>query len=365
MGDSIGSQLLAAAILFLITSWIFVGLRCFVRLKLVKSFWMDDWLMIVSLILFSVMCGVLMAAVSSGIGQHTRELDPERARDAFKYQTLGLLFYIVDAITVKLSIGILLLRITQQRRYSYAIFACMFMLVLTNIAMFGIMLFQCKPISYYWDQFVLEVHTVQGTCIDRQIVLNIGYLFSATGIVVDWAFALMPIPMLWGINMRPQVKLSVIVILGLGIFASTATIVRLIYVLDLIKSRDPIYDITHSLIWIVVEMGLGICAACLATLRPLINRIIVGFSTSNHVSDQSPVKSSTRNGYHVHTSIGHELNDINRGRNSIRVESEQIVMQRANAGWEVSNESQEEILPIQGQITKKVDVDVSFRGVEG
>ncbi|PVH71601.1 hypothetical protein DL98DRAFT_398008, partial [Cadophora sp. DSE1049] len=282
MGDSIGSQLLAAAILFLITSWIFVGLRCFVRLKLVKSFWVDDWLMIVSLILFSVMCGLFMAAVSSGLGQHTRELDPERARDAFKYQTLGLLFYIIDAITVKLSIGILLLRITQQRRYSYAIFACMFILVLTNIAMFGIMLFQCKPISYYWDQFFLKVHTVQGTCIDRQIVLNIGYLFAATGIVVDWVFALMPIPMLWGINMRPQVKLSVIVILGLGIFASTATIVRLIYVLDLIKSRDPIYDITHSLVWIVVEMGLGICAAGLATLRPLINRIIVSFSTSNH-----------------------------------------------------------------------------------
>jgi len=45
-----GPQLAAVAILFLTLTWIFVSLRCYVRTVMMKSFGMDDWLAVASLV---------------------------------------------------------------------------------------------------------------------------------------------------------------------------------------------------------------------------------------------------------------------------------------------------------------------------
>jgi hypothetical protein len=45
-----GPQLAAVAILFLTLAWIFVSLRCYVRTVMMKSFGMDDWLAVASLV---------------------------------------------------------------------------------------------------------------------------------------------------------------------------------------------------------------------------------------------------------------------------------------------------------------------------
>ena len=45
-----GPQLAAVAILFLTLAWIFVSLRCYVRTVMIKSFGIDDWLAVASLV---------------------------------------------------------------------------------------------------------------------------------------------------------------------------------------------------------------------------------------------------------------------------------------------------------------------------
>jgi len=47
--DNRGPQVEAVATLFLILSWIAVGLRCYVKLFMTKLFKIDDWLAIASL----------------------------------------------------------------------------------------------------------------------------------------------------------------------------------------------------------------------------------------------------------------------------------------------------------------------------
>jgi hypothetical protein len=48
-------------------------------------------------------------------------------------------------------------------------------------------------------------------------IANVGYAFSAMDILFDWMFALLPVPMLWDIKMSLQIKLSLILVLGLGV----------------------------------------------------------------------------------------------------------------------------------------------------
>ncbi|EKG22486.1 hypothetical protein MPH_00221 [Macrophomina phaseolina MS6] len=61
----------------------------------------------------------------------------------------------------------------------------------------------------------------------------------------------------------------------MGVFASVATLVRLKYLAGFADSRDPLWAIVPIGLWTWVEECLGMCAACIATFRPLL-RLIPG-----------------------------------------------------------------------------------------
>ena len=44
------SSIKAVAIIFILLSWIFVGLRCYVRVFITKLFRVDDWLAVATLV---------------------------------------------------------------------------------------------------------------------------------------------------------------------------------------------------------------------------------------------------------------------------------------------------------------------------
>ena len=98
---------------------------------------------------------------------------------------------------------------------------------------FFVLVFQCYPVSYTWNRT-----SGLGTCLSRNTIANFGYGFSALDIFFDWLYALLPIPMLWDVKMTFQIKLSIFAILGLGVFASTATIIRLKYIVALVDPSD-------------------------------------------------------------------------------------------------------------------------------
>jgi hypothetical protein len=56
-----------------------------------------------------------------------------------------------------------------------------------------------------------------GDCKDAVYLENVYFFNSAVNIFTDWATALMPIPLLWSVQMNRNSKLLVAGILGLGI----------------------------------------------------------------------------------------------------------------------------------------------------
>jgi hypothetical protein len=71
-----------------------------------------------------------------------------------------------------------------------------------------------------------------------------------------------------------RVKLSIVALLGLGIFASTAAIVRLTVTLNLSATTDFLYYAMPVAAWAHAELGLGVILANLAALRPLIEKVL-------------------------------------------------------------------------------------------
>lgn len=106
----------------------------------------------------------------------------------------------------------MLIRIASGRtRYISSLYAVSAMFVIMNLIALLYIVFQCAPVSYAWD-----TSTPGGKCNPAQTLADIYYATTAVNIATDWFCALLPVPLLWNVQLNRNAKLSVGVILGLG-----------------------------------------------------------------------------------------------------------------------------------------------------
>jgi Fungal rhodopsin domain len=88
MADSLteynGYQLVAVVITFLVLTYISVGLRCFVRIRITRAFAIDDWLMLVAQLIFTISCAFILEGIRYGIGRHNSELSVNNEIEGLK-----------------------------------------------------------------------------------------------------------------------------------------------------------------------------------------------------------------------------------------------------------------------------------------
>jgi hypothetical protein len=113
---------------------------------------------------------------------------------------------------IKLSIACFLLRLAVQRRYRYTLWGAIIVVTIWSTALFFWDIFQCHPVEAQWD-FTIP----NQTCVSADQVVAAAYALSVMTIITDWLFALIPIPMVWSVKMTTQAKITVVMILGLGI----------------------------------------------------------------------------------------------------------------------------------------------------
>ncbi|KAI1363597.1 hypothetical protein F5Y08DRAFT_354294 [Xylaria arbuscula] len=278
--DSNGAGLLVAASVTLFISWLSVALRTYVRAGMTMSFQVDDWVMLAGLANFTVSCSFVFVGFTYGLGRHNRSLSQHDEIEALKYQALATASYVSNMWLIKLSIGLFLFRLADQRRYKWILGVSIVVVGIWSLTLFFWNIFQCNPVPAQWDYTILA-RDPTAHCVSADEIVSAAYALSALTILSDWLYALLPIPLIWRVKMTPQAKLSVIGVLSLGVFASVATLIRLKFLADLTDTSDILHAGTDAMIWTLVEPGIAISAASLATIRPLLRRWkIRGFTHS-------------------------------------------------------------------------------------
>ncbi|KAI0157657.1 hypothetical protein GGR57DRAFT_51727 [Xylariaceae sp. FL1272] len=278
--DSNGAGLYIAAIVTLSISWLSVSLRTYVRAIMTKSFQVDDWVMLAGLANFTASCAFIFAGLHFGLGRHNRALSQYNEIKSLEFQALATASYVSNMWLIKLSIGLFLYRLAVQKRYKYTLGISIIVVGIWSLALFFWNIFQCHPVDAQWDYTILQKDP-KAACVSADEIVSAAYALSALTILSDWLYALLPIPMIWSVKMTPQAKMTVIAILGLGVFASIATLIRLKFLSDLTDTADILFAGTDAMIWTLVEPGIAISAASLATIRPLLRRLrIKGFTSS-------------------------------------------------------------------------------------
>ncbi|KAJ5582993.1 hypothetical protein N7535_001613 [Penicillium sp. DV-2018c] len=261
-----GLGIFIVSIVMLSISTVTVAMRSFVRVTILRAFGWDDSLMVAAWAIFVGLSITCIYGPLYGVG-HTKAdfTDPKIYEKALMLWWLGQILYTWASAIAKISIALALLRLAVERSHRVILWGIIGVAIAIGLMFWFVMLFACSPISYFWER---ANPTSVGTCIPITTMVNIGYFYSTVTIVCDLSLGVLPIFPIWKLQMNRRTKIAVGGILGLGAIASVAVICRIPY-LRFYADDNFLYSTYQIAIWSEIEIGLGITAGSLVTLRPL------------------------------------------------------------------------------------------------
>ncbi|PVH67723.1 hypothetical protein DL98DRAFT_370957, partial [Cadophora sp. DSE1049] len=242
--------------------------RIFVRVRMVHRTGPDDYVILLAMALSLTGMGIIIPEVMNGAGRHFAYLDPAKATVGLKLNFITQPIYLWAITVVKVSIALFLWRIAPNKFYKRLLAGIITFLIAYTFACFMTIVLQCTNLAILWDP------SVHATCWTGTTLRGLSYTNSSLNIATDLVFAALPIPMLWNVQINPRTKASLICILGLGVFACAAAMVKTSFTVNYGKTGDFLWDSTNLTIWTVAECNTGIIAACLPCLKPLFRRIL-------------------------------------------------------------------------------------------
>ncbi|KAF3942495.1 hypothetical protein ABW19_dt0205726 [Dactylella cylindrospora] len=284
--DSRGNELFIPIVALGSLAIISTAARVYVRGWVVKSVGWDDYTMLVALAATMVFNALYAWAVKAGgLGRYEIDVPLEMWPVLFKATFLNPIMYHICIAFLKASICLFLLRIATVKIYRQILWGT---LIFSSISLFGFMVvtsFQCD----YMDLFMGK--KTNPYCLSPLIVEKCSFASAAVNIVTDFLVVILPIPMLWHVSISRRKKFLIRLILSLGLFASFATVIRLIYILV----WPPYGNFTRRIefeIWSVIELNCGITVANIPALAPLIKGFLERRKNS---PNGSPNNSNNRN----------------------------------------------------------------------
>ncbi|KAH6701254.1 hypothetical protein BKA61DRAFT_495406, partial [Leptodontidium sp. MPI-SDFR-AT-0119] len=215
---------------------IFVLLRCYSRLYILRRFWEDDWV-------------ILVAAVSTdGLGLHVWDVEAENIATIIKVRlsttqptpilTANQLywimrqFYVIVQVLLKVSILLFYLRVFPVRWMQISTWLIIAYILLHGIAFFIPVIVQCRPIARLWDK------RIEGSCIPLLDLLIPGAVFS---ILEDVVILILPIPCISKLNIRRGKKVSLVTLFSVRVIAYFTSMLRLKSTIDTRDTLDETY----------------------------------------------------------------------------------------------------------------------------
>jgi hypothetical protein len=179
---------------------------------MVKSFGLDDQVMVVTLLLFTAYLACQLGGAVHGSGQRRENLTDEAAQTALRFWFLCEVFYTLSTSLLKIAVGLFLLRITINPIHVWIIRIIMIVAAFLGTAYTLLVLFQCNPVSYWWD---LDPNH-NGRCLSANLVVIFTYAVSGLNSFADWTFGILPIFIVKDLQMKKRAKVVVSGIIGLA-----------------------------------------------------------------------------------------------------------------------------------------------------
>ncbi|EUC43280.1 hypothetical protein COCMIDRAFT_7265 [Bipolaris oryzae ATCC 44560] len=260
-------------IAFTVLSYIAVSLRLFARIRYIglQLGW-EDYAIVVSLATATVASVFQVLQANAGNGKHAIFIEfPEGFRPILKYLFWSIIFYNISLTFTKISILLQYGRIFTVRKMRIPLHIIMGMCIIWGVCMVIVAVYTCEPLP------AKDGGPKQSSCVEGPIIW---FVNAAINILTDLLVAFLPVKVIWNLQIAKRPKIALIAILTIGWFVCVVSILRLHALTILVANQhDTTYYSAPVAYWSSIEMNLAIVCASLPALKPLMVKILPGFSS--------------------------------------------------------------------------------------
>ncbi|KAH8668777.1 hypothetical protein BX600DRAFT_538784 [Xylariales sp. PMI_506] len=238
----------------------FLAQNIFVKLFINRKFDLETGCLVASWAFSVVVQALLISTVAGGLtGTHAWEIS------LTQYNYWSLIFYVSSTLYTpttgfaKLSLLCFYSKLSPARWWIWCTRVSLFILAGYSIAITLAMLFACNPIKRSWDVTVTE-----GSCINRA---DLYIAIAALQILTDIGLIVMPIPMIYGLQMRVRQKIGLLLMFVIGSSTLVTSVMRLVTLIPSLTALDQTWALSEPVLWICVEGNLLTICASFPTLR--------------------------------------------------------------------------------------------------
>ncbi|KAK3901702.1 hypothetical protein C8A05DRAFT_16148 [Staphylotrichum tortipilum] len=283
---------IVGGVITLTAALIFLGLRMYVRLGIMRKTELDDWVMVVAAVFATAATiTILLIFTRYGWNRHIWDLTLPILIAGRQASYAAQALFIPGALLVKISILLSYLRIAPQnsmfRRLSLT---APWVIATTTIVFLIVMFTECRPFSSYWNLTRMSID-----CIDETPPL---FAYAYLSVVYDFFVWVLPLPTIYRAGLPLSQRLALIALFSVGLFVVAAAVIR-IYYLDMVlrQTYDVTWEGSHLWLWTAVEANLGIICGCVPWLKSLVTGTCGGRGMKGTGSSGAGTGSGRGNGY--------------------------------------------------------------------
>ncbi|KAF4449900.1 integral membrane protein [Fusarium austroafricanum] len=209
--------------------------RLGIRVKL-TTLGYDDYVIVVGLIGFIVMCSFCFVSLAYGFGitdpSAVANFENYNGMEAARYFTFAQITYVASFGVVRISVALVLHRIVQGWPRTQLLLVIS--MVFVGVYALGCILvdvLQCIPLKAVWGDGT-------GKCLSSSQLAGLGFAVSALDIASALFYAVLPVFLLKGLQMGRRTKTAIIILLGLGAGTVIISIIRLKSLVQIVHSKN-------------------------------------------------------------------------------------------------------------------------------
>ncbi|EFQ98974.1 integral membrane protein [Nannizzia gypsea CBS 118893] len=245
---------------------LFITFRIASKLLHLGSNWgVDDFTIIVAYILAVAVYSIHASMIYYGFGKNIWDIIPqEHITVAFKLFFAYALAYKALISLAKISVGLFLLRIFQSKGFRFLMTTIIVLNGAIAVTWILVDTFRCIPVHLAWTGWKMDE---PGKCID---FMTATYVNGFVNITVDTIMVSLPMYEVLKLKLSWRKKVSVMVMLVMGLFVTAIAIVRVVVLFQHDPTKNPTYEMEPLIYWSMIECQVAVICACLPATRVLL-----------------------------------------------------------------------------------------------
>ncbi|EFX00537.1 integral membrane protein [Grosmannia clavigera kw1407] len=266
-----------------VLAWLIVLLRLYTQARITGQYGLSDYLMLVSVIIITAFASLISVQYHYGWGRHQAYVDDADLVQFFKFNITSQSFGILGSTLGRLSFIVFMVQLFGfKKSLARGLWVLFALQCITNGVAIICIYAQCS------DARALYNHSVVADCWPDYVQTYIGYGHTSFNALTDLILTVLPLKMIWNLQMKLRIKISVAVLLSMSILAFVGVIMKIVYLRALSHRGDATYNTVPMFAWIVVEGTLVDIAGSVPLLRPLFKPYLGDSSTARPHYELSP-----------------------------------------------------------------------------